>query len=181
MPSWDVFKKRNPWIVEVLSKAPSKKFTATKDAAHLIAAIDQQSELTSRLNYFAARVKEEIEELQHDITRYYEEINEINSYRRELTAIENQLDKALLELRTLRKSHTIRRLVNNEVADSLTQQAVQVASVYAQTKTQPEVIRRMDMISDELESTLQLIAQAGAALPQKKEESEQKSEESGGE
>ena len=177
MPSWDVFKKRNPWIVEVLARVPTKSFAATKDAAHLMAAIEQQITLTSRMNYFAARIKEEIDELQFEIDKFYEEISMINKYRAELTAIEQQLDRALLELRTLRKAHTVRRLVNNEIVDNLTQQTLEVASVYAQTKTQPEIVRRMDLISNELNDTIALIQSASAALPKKEETKEEKKEE----
>jgi len=177
MPSWDVFKKRNPWIMEVLSRMPTKSFAATKDAAHLLAAIDQQVEITSRMNYFAARLKEEIDELQFEIDKFHEEVATIQKYRSELTAIEQQLDRALLELRTLRKAHTVRRLINNDVVDTLTQQGIEVAAVYAQTKTQPEIVRRMDMVSNELNDTIALIRSASEALPKKEEpQTEQKTE-----
>ena len=44
--------------MEVLARAPTKRFITTKDAAHLMAAIEKQLELTSKLNYFAALLKE---------------------------------------------------------------------------------------------------------------------------
>lgn len=172
MTSWDVFRKRNPWVMEVLSRAPSRSFTATKDAAHLMAAIEQQTELTSRMNYFAALLKAEIDELKADIDRFYEEINQLNKYRRDLTAVESQIDRALSEMRTLRKAYTVRRLVNNEVVDQLTRQTIEVASIYSQTKTQPEIVRRMDLIRSELEDTINLISEVSSVLPKKEKESE---------
>jgi len=176
MPSWDVFKKRNPWVMEVLSRSSTRHFTLTKDAAHLMAAIDKQLELTSRLNYFAAQLKAEIDELNSDISRFYEEINQLNQYRKELTAIESQLDRALMELRALRKSHTVRRLINNEVIDRLTGQAVEVASIYAQTKTQPEIMRRMDLIRGELDDTINMISEVSSVLPKNEQKQEEKKE-----
>ena len=177
MASWDVFRKRNPWVMEVLSRAPSRSFAATKDAAHLMAAIEQQIELTSRMNYFAAQLKAEIDELKADIDRFYEEINILNKYRKDLTAIESQIDRALLEMRTLRKAHTVRRLVNNGVVDRLTHKTLEVASIYAQTKTQPEIVRRMDLIRGELEDTINLISEVSSVLPRKEEKKEKEEEE----
>jgi len=174
MASWEVFRKRNPWVMEVLSRAPSRTFTTTKDAAHLMAAIDQQTELTSRMNYFATVLKAEIEELKSDIDRFYEEINMLNKYRRDLTAIETQIDRALLEMRALRKAHTVRRLVSNEVVDRLTSKTLEVASIYAQTKTQPEIVRRMDLIRGELQDTINLISEVSSVLPRKESSKEPK-------
>lgn len=166
-------------MMEVLARAPTKRFITTKDAAHLMAAIEKQLELTSKLNYFAALLKEEIDELNSDIDRLTENIAELNKYRKELIALEHQLDRALLEIRTLRKAHTVRRLVNNEVIDRLTGNALEVAAVYSQTKTHPEIVRRMDLVHNELQNTIQLISSVSDILPKKEEKKEETEEETG--
>ena len=157
MEAWDVFKRRHPWINEVLTKRMVRHFTATRDAAHLMAEIEQQLQLTSRMNYFAALLKAEIDELRSDIERITDNINELNAFRKELEAVELELDRALIHYRTLRKVHTVRRLVDNEMIDQLTGGAIHVARVYAQTKTQPDVIRRVDLVQKELQDSIEIL------------------------
>ena len=174
--AWEVFKRRHPWVNEILTKKTVRHFTATKDAAHLLSAIDQQLQLTARMNYFATQVKAEIEELRHDIERIQEDISELNEFKRELDAIELELDRALTHFRILRKTHTVRRLIDNEMIDQLTQGALTAASIYSQTKTQPDIVRRAELVRSELQDAIDMLNELSAS---KQEESKEEETEGG--
>lgn len=163
--AWEVFKRRHPWANEILTKRAVRHFTATKDAAHLLAAIEEQLQLTARMNYFATQVKAEIEELRHDIERIMENISELNEFKRELDAIELELDRTLTHFRILRKTHTVRRLIDNELIDQLTQGALNAAMVYSQTKTQPDIIRRTELVQSELQEAIEILNELRSTSP----------------
>ena len=175
--AWEVFKRRHPWVNEILTKRSVRHFTATKDAAHLLAAIDEQLQLAARMNYFATHVKAEIEELMHDIEKLTENISELNEFKRELDAIELELDRALTHFRIMRKTHTVKRLIDNEMIDQLTGGAFTVAKAYSQTKTQPDIIRRMDIVQDELREAIEILNELRSESTTEKKET---TEEGGG-
>ena len=177
--SWETFKKRTPWIQDVLSRVSVKRYAATKDAAHIISALEEQEQLVGYFSYFSTLIKQEIDELESDIERLKDTIAELSKVRSELAKIENQLDKTILHLRGLKKQKRVQKITEYYIADQLNAAVLPLATAYANTKMQPEVVRRWEFLKEQINDAIDTMAQVKQVLQAL--ESERKEEEKKGE
>lgn len=177
MSAWEAFKKRHPWIQEVLSRVQVRKYAATGDAARILAALEEEEQLLGTMNYYASLVKNTIEEINSDIERIRDEIGIISKFRQELAAIENTLDRAIMQLRALRKTHVVKRVADNYIIQNVERDIPALAGMYSQTKTFPETERRIEYLKKQIYDAMEIMDWARARY----EESKQGEEKSGGE